>query len=687
MSFEQEKQDFINELKAGNIDHFDVIDDLKLGTNFTDVIQYRNDFEVMSLILEIIFYEQRSNFANLIEDIFFRSDPQLRKNKKYLLLALKFNMRVDKKSGYFMFWQPIIDAYINDPEVMSYLVGSLIEYERLPEEVQNNKEVAFKFLKKSNNQASFNKLPISLRTDENFIKTLIKESIKIDFKNTLPIETFLKEVDLKKTLLDITNPQFKEYFELLPSSFKDNKTFIESILRSPNESLIFAILPHIGMSLKSDKEFVLEILRDPENKEVFSTFYQSLPPITFYDKEVLLLVAKKSPQDLKLVDKMDSSVATMIVQKNGLALEYLSLKIRKDKNVVREAIKQNPLALKFTDKNLKLDKDLVKEAFMLNSESFEFAGDSVKEDKEFIKELYAINPIVLDYVPLATKKEYLLKEEGILIEEEEIYYAKTKTKILQEAVKIKYNSLTLLFLSDLKFNDLILLKKYLYASLNLIENSPLHGFKNIILNKTLYFLDTATFKLFTGETFKISGRWNAFFENKSKRIYFIIDQDGSMRGVESAVTTIIHEFAHQFHNTKIKNGYFNTEFYDLYKMATSKTDCTLAQLPKIGDLLSELNYDQSRRKWWWTVTSSNEDFVLTKIIKNEYIYEDGEGHKVVLDKSDLLKMIKCPSQYGSSDVYEFFAEMTTLITANKVKPNQRAIADKFLEIVARNYQP
>ena len=58
--------------------------------------------------------------------------------------------------------------------------------------------------------------------------------------------------------------------------------------------------------------------------------------------------------------------------------------------------------------------------------------------------------------------ESYLKEEGILIEEEEIYYAKTKTKILQEAVKIKYNSLTLLFLSDLKFQDLILLYSHAF---------------------------------------------------------------------------------------------------------------------------------------------------------------------------------------------------------------------------------
>ena len=88
MSFEQEKQDFINELKAGNIDHFDVIDDLILGTNFTGAVQYRNDFEVMSMVLEIIFYEQRSNFANLIEDVFFRSiyKDSFTENINYFLL-------------------------------------------------------------------------------------------------------------------------------------------------------------------------------------------------------------------------------------------------------------------------------------------------------------------------------------------------------------------------------------------------------------------------------------------------------------------------------------------------------------------------------------------------------------------------------------------------------------------------
>jgi hypothetical protein len=162
----------------------------------------------------------------------------------------------------------------------------------------------------------------------------------------------------------------------------------------------------------------------------------------------------------------------------------------------------------------------------------------------------------------------------------------------------------------------------------------------------------------------------AFYSSGDDTIYYKKE-----KAKRAPYISLIHEYGHKFHTKLIKDGYGNEKIKSLYEQAIQPNVCQLSKMPKIGDPLSDLRED------WWTVRmSASDDFILNKIDGDNYIYTKGRL-KTILKKQDILKLIKCPSQYGAKNTMEFVAEMITLITLDLVKPSQQLIADKFMEII------
>jgi len=643
----QDREIFLSNLKAGKINLEEIEKDLRSYSD-SEINKYKDDFEIMATLMPLL----RTG------DAYYLSDKSLKANKDFILLAIKLGMDA--------VWvgSEISKAYINDPDLFPFLIGKTIALKDLPPHLQKNEDVAIMFLENSNNNDSYYEVPLEVRTSLTFVKKCVKAGIFVNFEENGFFESLLNDPKMKSFLLDPQKSVNFTNFELLPESYKSNKALVLDFITNSKRDrydLRTKIFQAMGTNLLKDKEFILQIL---DSLEIFSSngetknIYTLLAPNLKQDKDIVLKALSFDPE---LIDDLDA-------------------KVFKDSNLMLEIIRLEPMLLKRLNKSLRSDPELVKEAFKLNPKSFEFATDILKGDKKYISELFNINSEVLDYTPLKIQKDYLINEPSISVEPNEEYYRKTRENIKKDAIIIRQDGLNLFFLSHIKYTELIAFKKALFLALDWLKQTPIQGFENSTINTKIYILDLATYKTLTNDSAQSSLAW---YSERLNLIFFPLDE-GSIRTREHSAYTIIHELGHKFHKNNIKNGFDNQDIYDLYKIATSKTDCTLAQLPKIGDLLSELNYDHSRRKWWWIVTSSNEDFVLTKIVKNEYIYENKEGQQVSFTKGDLLKMIKCPSQYGAKDALEFFAEMTTLITTNKVKPSQRAIADKFLDIIKIN---
>lgn len=192
------------------------------------------------------------------------------------------------------------------------------------------------------------------------------------------------------------------------------------------------------------------------------------------------------------------------------------------------------------------------------------------------------------------------------------------------------------------------------------------------------FLDTLSFSdIYIGTHKDLGGHSDniATYDPFGGRIDYYLDSQSD----KPPYITLIHELAHKFHDEGF--GYRNTEtaFYELYYWANygEQLECKHFMLPKIGDPLSNLRED------WWTVRLSSKDYILTKIENDIFTYGNSEGKTIELTKKDISKRIRCPSNYGSYDAEEYFAEMVTLITLGKVKPSQKELAKKFLSLIRK----
>jgi len=247
----------------------------------------------------------------------------------------------------------------------------------------------------------------------------------------------------------------------------------------------------------------------------------------------------------------------------------------------------------------------------------------------------------------------------------------------EEETLIKWGVTDLRFQSKAELSEVLKFKSALNMAVDKIESSLVTQFKKI-LNMTMDVITSTEYK----EKYDSGlGDESAIYNSSSDQIYIFLDR---LDVANETAIGIIHELAHRFHNLHIKDGLKNRPIWNLFQIATNKTHCEYTKTPRIGDPLTDLNIDE-RGRWEWTNKMANlNDYFLKKSTHYAYIYENSAGEQIVIDAGDITDIIKCPTGYGSRHHTEFFAEMLTLITINKVKPSQKLMADKFLEIVQKN---
>lgn len=417
------------------------------------------------------------------------------------------------------------------------------------------------------------------------------------------------------------------------------------------------------------------------------------------------------------------------VAKVGYALNAVSKRLRDDEDVVKVAIRGYPEAFSFASDRLKSDKRFVRYAISLAYENFKYASEDLRNDEDTIFYAVGKNPLAvqfasiekrsdLDFVLRLFKQNQIInktiyyitpylskeildnKELGLLIVKSNGDYfsylsdrLKDDLDVFTTALKssknaFQYGSERLKNLYADKLNEILIdmdgikiniksfmtekdveyFRTQLNTAIKYINQSPIHSFKKVLSSVFILVGTNNNIGKFGQTENQI-----ASYHSSTKKIHYFFDK----KDEKQPFITLIHELAHQYHHTIVKNGFNNQEIINLFKKATtSKKQCELFNLPQIGDPLSDL-----RENWWSVRMSSRNDFVLTKIIKGVYIYEDGTGKDVIYTLEEIIRMLACPSEYGSENEMEFFAEMTTLITLGLVKPNQQVIANKFMQIL------
>jgi hypothetical protein len=210
-------------------------------------------------------------------------------------------------------------------------------------------------------------------------------------------------------------------------------------------------------------------------------------------------------------------------------------------------------------------------------------------------------------------------------------------------------------------------KADMLESANKIKASPIRNFSEILNNGKIFIGDSRHFYLFH-KIYIPDTHTRAFYDHDKKEIFYITDKE-EVKAQRPA--TIIHELAHKFHHLILKDGFENKKILELY----SESKRGICELPKIGDPLSNLRED------WWTVRTASDEFYLKEKDWVDFTYENDKGEKKKFTRKQIENLIACPSEYSAKNEREFFAEMCVLITLNKVKPSQKALAERFLQIV------
>lgn len=454
-----------------------------------------------------------------------------------------------------------------------------------------------------------------------------------------------KEIQQDKDILDLLLQTDLRNFPSYDISIRDTEAFATKAVKKRLTNL-----GYVSDRLKNDKEFLLPLLKA----------YSAFPDPLFSFYEYL-------PETLK---NEDDFIFTAVA-KNEKILSLVKTSIRKDKAKMKQILALNGLALKYASKDIQKDKESVSIAVSQNYQSFEFASITLKSDRNFINELEQINPDSLDFADPIFTDEKLRQEENIFFENQ---------PDTEEVILIKWDATTLRFQSKGLLSEVLKFKSALNKAVAKIESSPVPQFKKI-LEMTMDVITTKDYKKKFGKS--APAKANAFYVVNSDKIFILLDAQSDLNYIGS---TIIHELAHRFHYLHIKNGDTNKEIIDLFKIATNRRYCQYTKVPQVGDPLTDLNINELTKRWQWTnkMATNFNDYVLKEKTNWVYRYENNAGDYIEITNSEMPHIIKCPSEYGAKDAVEFFAELLTLITINKVKPSQRMIADKFLEIVLRN---
>jgi hypothetical protein len=424
-------------------------------------------------------------------------------------------------------------------------------------------------------------------------------------------------------------------FDYAPEEFQNNEILygtVKKILLSQSIDLRY-----VPLKFKDDKDVVLKAIKD------YYGDFQYVSERLKKDPDVILAVLKSAdfsrgsfPSELKKL-KIDDPYQFLDVFAEKDILRYFpSLGLEKylsDKKFMLSAIKLNPIL-------------------------FASADRSLRTDNTFIFDAIRANPKLRHFGPLYIPKE--VNQDPRLIK-----------NLGNKITTIKYPRLPIhLTFINITKPDILNFKENLKKVVSLIQNSSVPNFSKAL--KDNIYIGT---KSDLGSSFStnISETTLAYYDLDIDDLFYVTDSDVS-------IYNIIHEFAHKFQNTMIKGGMTNRAIFDFFIHKVSRPNLS-CKFPKIGDPLSDLRED------WWTVRFGSDEFYLKSIgSDNSYTYVSDNGEKKVIPQKKMLELLNCASGYGSVNHLEWFAEMCTLITLNKVKPNQKWVAEELIRIIAENFQ-
>jgi hypothetical protein len=92
----------------------------------------------------------------------------------------------------------------------------------------------------------------------------------------------------------------------------------------------------------------------------------------------------------------DRDIVLRIVAHNGLALEYVDVRLRADRRVASTAVSQNGLALEYVDARLQ-DRQLVSAAIACNVAALQFAPSTLRADPQFVRPIVTRDGMALQW--------------------------------------------------------------------------------------------------------------------------------------------------------------------------------------------------------------------------------------------------------------------------------------------------
>jgi len=434
----------------------------------------------------------------------------------------------------------------------------------------------------------------------------------------------------------------------VPESILKNKTFFEEIKKtilSEDKDFYFKSLPDV---FKQDKEIVLTAIKKAKDEDRVLDLFESEEGIKEkfkQDYDVILLMVSK-------ITKNTSVLIALLKEANSPLL--------RNPNFILDCLKVNDRVSSFfsrIDPSLKSNKKFMLDAIEINHKALEYVDVSLKNDRDFLIKAIQKNPQLKyeRYLPIDVKTDPEVQNYGDKI----------------TIIKIPSLPLYLNFQAEINKEEVIQFKETILEVAKKIKASKLPNFSKALTGE-LYVGDKPFFK--KNYKINVSGVAIASYDPLDKSIYFYTDHDPSLA---DAIRDLAHEFAHRYHHTVVKNGMNNERIKDLYKEV--KFSC---KLPEIGDPLSDLRED-----WWNVKRGSESEYYLSKIQKvqgwkeDKFIYINDEGLEKTFSQQQINDLISCPSQYGSTNVEEWFAEMCNLINFNKVKPNQKTLVDRLIQIL------
>lgn len=139
---------------------------------------------------------------------------------------------------------------------------------------------------------------------------------------------------------------------------------------------------------------------------------------------VLAAIKKGCPEALTFADKKvkeNQDIAFAVVTMDGLALQYLSSKLRNDLDVVTAAIMENPHALAYASKEQRNNPEIVGAAVGKCGMALMYAGPDVLNDSDVVKRAVEHSPRALSWAGVDARKNaeivlLAVRQEGTCIQ-------------------------------------------------------------------------------------------------------------------------------------------------------------------------------------------------------------------------------------------------------------------------------